>query len=198
MKQELESSIQSAVKSLFDADVEIELTRPEEKFGDFATNIALQLASRLSKNPREIAEQLAEKLRKDLKEQVSEVQVAGAGFINLKLTDEALRNELYKMIEHKGQDYGKSTKYQGQKIVVEYSDPTPFKVLHAGHLYTSIVGDAIANLLEQAGATVHRVNFGGDVGMHVAKCLWGILQELEGEHPEKLSLIAQNERADWM
>jgi arginyl-tRNA synthetase len=88
--------------------------------------------------------------------------------------------------------------YKGKTVVAEYSDPNPFKVLHAGHLYTSIVGDSIANLLENAGAEVHRVNFGGDVGLHVGKTLWSILNKLEGENPEKLKDVDKSKRAEWM
>jgi arginyl-tRNA synthetase len=83
-------------------------------------------------------------------------------------------------------------------VVTEYSDPNPFKVLHAGHLYTSVVGDAISNLFEQAGAEVHRVNFGGDVGLHVGKTMWAILRRLGGENPEKLAEIPAGEHAEWM
>jgi arginyl-tRNA synthetase len=151
---------------LFDIKVSIALTRPEEQFGDYATNVALQLTRQLGKKPCEIAETLAVKLRETLAGQVSEISVAGPGFLNLKLSDEALLATLY---------VKPAEALAGQSIVVEYSDPNPFKILHAGHLYTSIVGDAIANLLEHAGAHVHRVNFGGDVGLHVAKCLWAIL-----------------------
>ena len=86
----------------------------------------------------------------------------------------------------------------GQIVVAEYSDPNPFKVLHAGHLYTSVVGEAIASLLERAGATVHRVNFGGDVGLHVGKTLWAILQNVGGEQPEKLAEIPEAERSEWL
>lgn len=189
MKDELENALAAAVKELFEVEQAVELTRPEERFGDYATNVALQLAGPVGKNPREIAETLAEKLRQDLQSRVSEVTIAGPGFINLRLSDaalmEMLRSEPAKSLE-------------GKTVVAEYSDPNPFKVLHAGHLYTSVVGDAIANLLEQAGATVHRVNFGGDVGLHVAKALWAILQELGGEEPDKLAEIPENERADWM
>src|ERR1019366_987131 len=138
MKQELEGSIQAAAKELFGAEVKVELTRPEEQFGDFATNVALQLANQLNKNPREVAEALASKLREDLKGQVSEISVAGPGFINLKLTDEKLLDALKVEPE----------KSLADKIVVaEYSDPNPFKILHAGHVYTTIVGDAIASLM---------------------------------------------------
>jgi arginyl-tRNA synthetase len=189
MKHELENAVTAAVKELFGAEQAVELTRPEEKFGDYATNVALQLAKSVGKNPREVAEVLAEKLRGDLQTRLSEVTIAGPGFINLRLSDAALTEMLRA-------EPAKSL--QGKTVVAEYSDPNPFKVLHAGHLYTSVVGDAIANLLEQAGASVHRVNFGGDVGLHVAKALWAILQELGGEEPDKFTDIPENERADWM
>jgi arginyl-tRNA synthetase len=189
MKQQLEAIIVGVARDLFGQDVTIDLTRPEEQFGDYATNVALQLAGKLGRNPREVAEQLAGNLRDNMHDQLSEVSVAGPGFINLKLTDQALLAAAERQ---------SSKSLQGQTIVAEYSDPNPFKVLHAGHLYTSVVGDAIANLLQQAGANVHRVNFGGDVGLHVGKTMWAILRRLEGEHPEKLQDIPEAERSEWM
>jgi arginyl-tRNA synthetase len=81
---------------------------------------------------------------------------------------------------------------------VEFSDPNPFKLLHVGHIYTSVIGDGIANLIQTAGGTVHRVNFGGDVGLHVAKNLWAMVRELGGEHPEKLADIRPGDRGTWM
>lgn len=189
MKRELEVAIAASVKELFSVETAIELTRPEEQFGDYATNIALQLSKKAGKPPREIAEALADELRARLAGQVSGVTIAGPGFINLMLSDTTLSSAL---------DSKPTMSLQGKTVVAEYSDPNPFKVLHAGHLYTSIVGDAIANLLEQAGATVHRVNFGGDVGLHVAKTMWSILRELGGEDPAKLEQIPEAERSDWM
>jgi arginyl-tRNA synthetase len=67
----------------------------------------------------------------------------------------------------------------GRTIVTEYSDPNPFKVLHVGHLYTSVIGDAISNIIENAGGQVHRVNFGGDVGLHVGKTMWAIIDHYD-------------------
>lgn len=189
MKRELEVALAGCVKDLFDVDVAVELTRPDEQFGDYATNVALQLAKQIGKPPREIAEALAGLVKEKLAGQVNEVSVAGPGFLNLCLSDEALVESL---------DAKPSRSLEGKTAVAEYSDPNPFKVLHAGHLYTSIVGDAIANLLEQAGATVHRVNFGGDVGMHVAKNMWAILRFLGDENPEKLDEVSKDERANWL
>jgi len=186
LQQKLIEDVQAVVKKLYDVSVDAELSRPDPQFGDFATNVALQISKKLGRSPREIAEQVAGKLKN---ETIESANVAGPGFINLKLSDQALVDMLYveplKTLE-------------GKEVVAEYSDPNPFKALHAGHLYTSLVGDAVANLLENAGANVHRVNFGGDVGLHVAKAMWAILKELGGENPEKLKEVPEAERPTWM
>ncbi|HVV66455.1 MAG TPA: arginine--tRNA ligase [Candidatus Saccharimonadales bacterium] len=189
MKQELESLITSVAKSVYGADIVVELTRPEEKFGDYSTNIALQMARQMGKNPREVADELATAVKEQLEDKVESVDVAGPGFINVRLRGSYLEENLQDMPDKR---------LAGKTAVAEYSDPNPFKVLHAGHLYTSVVGDAIANLLEQAGATVHRVNFGGDVGLHVGKTMWAIIQELGGEDPAGLQAINPAKRSEWM
>lgn len=184
--EEIKRLLTDICKQLFDLDIDPELTRPDVKFGDYTTNIALVLSAKLNKTPRDVAVMISDKIDSTL---ISKIDIAGPGFLNISLTDEALVKTMI----------AAATKpLSGQVAVVEYSDPNPFKVLHAGHLYTSVVGDAIANLLETAGATVHRVNFGGDVGRHVAQTMWAIIDKLGGENPEKLSAIAENERAPWM
>jgi arginyl-tRNA synthetase len=189
----MEEKISQSIKQLFDVDVQVKLSRPEPEFGDYATSVALQLAGRLAKKPRDIAESIAGALRHT--GEYSDVSVAGPGFINFRISDGVLGLELEKM-GHTG--YGKSHIYDGKVVITEYSDPNPFKVLHAGHFYTSVVGDAISQLIEQAGGAVHRVNFGGDVGMHVAKTMRAIIQKLGGEFPEKLQDIAVDQRSEWM
>jgi len=185
--EDLIKTIAAACKELFGVDVVPELTRVEEKFGDFATNVALQLSKQLAKNPRVIAEELVGKITSD---SILKTEVAGPGFINIFLTDQALLASV-------GRPNLKSL--AGKVVVAEYSDPNPFKVLHAGHLYTTLVGDVIANLLEVAGADVKRVNFGGDVGLHVAKAMWAILKAIGDENPnEFLNKIDENNRAVWI
>lgn len=187
MKYELELAVAAAVKELFGVETTVELTRPEEQFGDFATNVALQLSKQIGKNPREIGEELAERLRSDSR--FSEVTVAGPGFINIRLQDSALLASLA----------AESAKtLAGQTILVEYSDPNPFKPLHAGHLYTTLVGDTVARLVENAGAKTIRLNYGGDVGLHAGKSMWAIVQALGGENPEKLADISEAERPGWL
>ncbi|MDB5166950.1 MAG: argS [Candidatus Saccharibacteria bacterium] len=192
----MDKKIIHAVRELYGiVDVEPKLTRPDAQFGDYSTNVAMQLAASLGKNPREIAEQLAITLRGY--DEFKQVDVAGPGFINIWLSDAVLSSDL-EVILSEGVGYGKPNTYQDKVVVTEYSDPNPFKVLHAGHLYTSVIGDAISNLIEHAGGTVHRVNFGGDVGMHVAKTMWAILKRLGGENPAGLTEIAETDRSEWM
>lgn len=188
MKNKLEQAIASACKTVFGVDADVELTRPDEQFGDYATNVALQLAGRLSKNPREVAGVLQEELASKLVGQAT-VTIAGPGFLNFTLSDTALAAAM---------DEAPEQTLAGKTYVVEYSDPNPFKPLHAGHLYTTLVGDSISRLVEHAGAKTVRINFGGDVGLHVGKSMWAIIKCLGGELPEKLVEIAENERPMWL
>jgi arginyl-tRNA synthetase len=204
--EKLLTTLGDVIRDTFDVDLQPELTRPDEQFGDYATNIAMQLAGRLRRNPREVAEELAGKLREALGDQVKDITIAGPGFINLALSDGALAAQA------EIAPASKPTNYTGQVIVAEYSDPNPFKVMHAGHLYTTLIGDAIARLIGVAGGEVHRANFGGDVGLHVGKAMWGILHidDIAGDEAkalryitdrtndslkDKMALIAQQYRA---
>ena len=181
--------ITDTVRDLYSQEVVVTLDRPEAQFGDAATNVAMQLARLVGKNPREIAEAIAEKLRTD--ERFAEVTVAGPGFINLKLSDAAL----YAMAIAPPRQM-----FEGQEYVLEYICPNAFKELHTGHLYQTTYGDGLARLLETTGAAVHRTSFGGDVGLHVAKCLYGMQQTLGERAYEKLDSVAADAfaRARWI
>ena len=186
MKHQLSAHIADTCLELFNIKVCPELTRPDEQFGDFATNIALQLSKELDQNPRAIAEQIIDKLSQD---GIKSLSIAGPGFINIHLTDAAL---VALATETPAQTMA------GQIVLTEYSDPNPFKPLHAGHLYTTLVGDSIARLTEIAGAKTIRINYGGDVGRHVAISMWSIIRELGGELPEKLDGIKLEDRPTWL
>ena len=177
------------IKQLFDLDVDPVVSRPEPKFGDYSSNVALQIAGRVQDNPRSVAEKIAEALRAT--GLYKEVSIAGPGFINVFLKDEALLKSI-------GQAPEKF--FGGKRIVFEYSCPNAFKELHTGHLYQTIFGDIAANLMVLGGANLQRTSFGGDVGLHVAKCLWGMVAELGGEFPEKLNDVENSPfaRASWI
>ncbi|AHB42239.1 Arginine-tRNA ligase [Candidatus Saccharibacteria bacterium RAAC3_TM7_1] len=166
----METIIANVVRNLYDADIEIQLTRPEPKFGDYATNVALQLAKPLGKNPRELAEKIATTLREsgDFKA----VEVAGPGFINLTLSDEALLAEAEQL---------PLLLRRGQKVVIETNNPNPFKAMHIGHAMNAIVADTVANLIEGSGAETHRVSYHGDIGLHVGKSMYSLLRYVDGD-----------------
>src|ERR1700722_18377230 len=188
MYEPLRSLNEDTSQKLYSVKADFDIERTDEQYGDFASNIAMQLAPKLKKSPKELAEQISSKLA-DNTAMFNKVEVAGPGFINFSLSNQALIDLAQDSDEKE---------LKGQLIVVEFSDPNPFKTLHAGHLYTSVIGESIARLLEEAGANVKRINFGGDVGLHVAKCIWSIIEKLGGEKPEKLTEIKEQERADWL
>ncbi|HEY4963448.1 MAG TPA: arginine--tRNA ligase [Candidatus Saccharimonadales bacterium] len=190
MDTDIQNLIAGAVNKLFNAKEQVELSIPEEQFGDLSTNVALKLAPMLNRPPRDIASEIIDYINQSPVDFIQSLDIAGVGFINISLTNEALLG-LIDVLPAKNLD--------DQVIVADYSDPNPFKILHAGHLYTSIVGDVIANLLERAGAEVHRVNFGGDVGLHVAKNIWAIISSFGGqEDPSRLDEIEESKRSEWL
>lgn len=187
MQHAVTECLKETIRNSYGLEIDPVLSRPEPQFGDLATNVALQLAKQVGKKPQEVATVLASAVRE--LDDVLEASIAGPGFLNITLTDAAL---------NAGWTLAMPQHYRHQTVVVEYSDPNPFKVLHAGHLYTSIMGDAIANLVQAAGGDVHRVNFGGDVGLHVGKSMWAIIRALGGENPEALQSVPVEGRAQWM
>ncbi|MEO5949668.1 MAG: arginine--tRNA ligase [Candidatus Saccharimonas sp.] len=186
---QIADTLRRIVQKLYELDIEVHVERPDPQFGDAATNIALQIAKQLARNPREVADTIAEEFRAT--NVFQDVTVAGPGFINLKLTDSELLNLAQGRVRQS---------LTGVRTVVEYSCPNYFKELHTGHLYQTIFGDILCRILEATGAEVSRTSFSGDVGLHVAKCLWGIVTTLEGEYPEKLETIEASAfaRAQWI
>jgi arginyl-tRNA synthetase len=183
------SSLEKIVKDTFGIVVDIAITVPVFEFGDCTTNCALQLSRQLKKSPREIAEKIVSVLEDEKLTWFASAKVEGPGFINIVFKD----NFLFSFVEVSTMNYEKGNEY-----VLEYSCPNAFKELHAGHLYQTIAGDSIARLLEHLGAKVHRTNFGGDVGLHVAKAMWGIVNTFSGEDPLQLSKIDDNDRPKFL
>jgi len=182
----MDIKISQAVQDLFDIKVDVVLTRPDSQFGDYATNVAMQLARPLGKNPREIADKIVTHLQAT--GDFSEVTVAGPGFINFRLSDAALLALL---------ESEPARKRTGEAIVIETNNPNPFKAMHIGHAFNAILADTIANLLESDGADVHRVSYHGDVGAHVGKSMWSLLRYVDGD-VKKLHAIPTAERNTFM
>lgn len=132
--------------------------------GDLATNAAMVLAKAAGKNPRELAALIAPKLAR--LDGVSGAEIAGPGFINIRLDEDAWRDEL-RSIAAEGADYGKSAIGAGKTVNIEYVSANPTGPLHMGHCRGAVVGDALANLLEYAGHKVIREYYVNDAGGQV-------------------------------
>ncbi len=152
---------------------------PHNSSADYATNAALVCAKELKQNPKELAEEIASKLKEAEISFIEAVEVAGPGFINIYLT-RAFFSDAVGRAQAEGEDWGANASRDGDRIMVEHSQPNPFKPFHIGHLMSNTIGESIARLMRASGAMVSTVNYQGDVGLHVAKALWG-LRKLGGD-----------------
>lgn len=175
--EEIQKKIVKIVEQLFAVKIEVRVTpAPANTGADYASNIAMQLAKLVHKSPMVIAEMIKAELENSAEDFT--ITIAAPGFLNFQVDDSAMIKRAQRYADDLSQII-QNDNYAKQTVVAEFSDPNPFKVLHVGHLYTSIVGDSISRLLEFAGAKVIRANFGGDVGLHVAKTLYALLQKSE-------------------
>lgn len=174
------------IKSEFEVSTSTNLS-----FGDYVSNIAMVAFknSKGAKSPREFAEKIVKFLHEsdEVKENFKKIEVAGAGFINFYLSGKYLFESL-KKIDDK---FGKSDVGRGKTVIVEYSSPNIAKPFTVGHLRSTIIGDAIANLLEAVGYKVLRDNHLGDWGSQFGKQIyavktWGDEKAIEkSENPVK-------------
>jgi len=176
----MEEKISQVITSLFDVEVSVQLTRPEPEFGDYATNIALQLAGRLSKNPREVAEAIATALRET--GEYSEVSVAGPGFINLRVSALSIARNLSSQWND---TFGNNQDGNGKTVVVEYPSPNMAKPYSVGHLRPGNQGWAAKQLMEATGWKVITDNHLGDYGAPLGIWITGFLTFSSDEALEK-------------
>ncbi|MEK7138805.1 MAG: arginine--tRNA ligase [Patescibacteria group bacterium] len=167
------------------------LTPPNSEMGDYSVNVAFVLAQTESKNPFEVGQKLAADLAKDkdLTEIFEKIEAVKPGFINFHLSDNFLRKHLTTIGDDK--NYGLNETMKGKTVMVEYTDPNPFKLFHIGHLMSNTIGETIARLYEASGAKVIRVTWQGDVGMHIAMAVWAIKTGKSGVMPSDSALTEE-------
>lgn len=177
----VQDNLRKAVSHAYGLEREdIELSHPADlSHGDYASNIALQLAKQLNDSPRNIAEKIASSI--DIDGVVEKVEIAGPGFINFFIKKEAL----FEVLVTFDGDFGISKSGSYGRVMLEFGQPNTHKMPHIGHLFSYIYGESLARLLEAVGVEVYRVNYQGDVGPHVAKCLWA-LQQYDSSYPKSL------------
>jgi len=161
--------------------VDVELTK-DTAHGDYASNVAMVLASRIGRKPREIAQRIAVQIRDD--EQILEkVDIAGPGFLNFFIREEVWAT-LLEDIERQGDRYGMSDMGAGRKVQVEFVSANPTGPLHIGHARGAVVGDVIANILAESGYDIWREYYINDAGNQMTNLGRSVLlryRELLGE-----------------
>ncbi|WP_077307070.1 arginine--tRNA ligase [Terribacillus halophilus] len=223
-EQKLKAAIQDAVYTAGLADEQsipaIILEQPKDKaHGDYATNIAMQLARVAKKAPRAIAEDLQKHFNYE-NAPVEKIEIAGPGFINFFMRNDYL-GELVSTILDAGDDFGRTNTGQGEKVQVEFVSANPTGDLHLGHARGAAVGDALSNILDAAGYEVGREYYINDAGNQIdnlarsvqarylqalgqdaempddgyhGKDIIGIGQELANEHGDSLTEKPEEER----
>ena len=163
---------------------------PKKEQGDLSFP-TFDLAKKSSKNPVQISASLENKLPEI--EGVSSFSAQGP-YLNFVLDKDYIIRETLATIFKEKDKYGKNEDFKAKKIMIEFAHPNPFKAFHIGHLRNIILGEALVRIFEFSSAKVIRTNYQGDVGMHIAKCLWSFKKVKESDYPkdidEKVALIA--------
>ncbi len=141
--------------------------------GDWTTNVCFILAKILQRSPLIIMEELSAELHVEKNNFIESITAISPGYINFSLQQSVLIEELQK-INEKNDSYGNNNALNGQAIMIEYTQPNPFKPFHIGHLMSNTIGESLSRIIAFSGANVIRANYQGDVGPHVAKSLWAI------------------------
>lgn len=190
MKSHTQSLLADALTSLkqqgvipadFEARIQVDRTK-DKSHGDFATNLAMMLTKVAKKNPRDIAQLIIDNLPQS--NHVAKVEIAGPGFINFFIDENALANQLMFALNDPLHGINKP---ESQTVVVDYSSPNLAKEMHVGHLRSTIIGDSIVRALEFLGHTVIRQNHVGDWGTQFGMLL-AYMEELRAEKGEQAQM----------
>lgn len=176
----MEQQLTQIIHDLYTLDVTPQISRPAAEFGDYATNVALQLAKQVGKNPREVAEEIAAKLRET--GAFSEVTIAGPGFINVRVSGASIAKQLE---DEWSETYGENKDGEGKTVVVEYPSPNMAKPYSVGHLRPGNQGWAARQLMEATGWKVVTDNHLGDYGAPLGIWITGFLTLSSDEALEK-------------
>ena len=168
MKEEIHSIVNKALSSLSDfhcveiGDFDIQVPKKKE-FGDFSTNVALILASKLNLKPREVAEKLLLEIKSFNYEIIDKLEIAGPGFINFFVKESSIVTKLPEIYK-KNSEYGSSNLGKDQKVIIEFVSANPTGYLHFGHARNAVVGDSIARILSFSGYRVEKEFYINDAG----------------------------------
>ncbi len=198
LKKQISALLKEATEALgiIIPEDKITLSFPQHKqFGDLSTNLPLTIAKDVNQNPQELAQKIVANITDGQKKklQIEKIDIVAPGFINFTIATEYYTDLLSTKFTE--DTFGTGDNLAGKRIMMEYAHPNPFKSFHIGHLRNIILGESLIRLLENQGAEVIRVNYQGDVGMHIAKCLWSFMKVDPSLYPqasdEKVALLGK-------
>src|SRR3990167_486382 len=174
IKAKLQESIMTVLKKL-GANVEnVEISYPTHSAqGDFSTNVAFKYARQLNKNPLEFANEITKLILKESINFLEKVQIEKPGFINFWILDSYYLSHLQSIEKEQIKILPLSLGKQ-KKIMIEFAHPNTHKLFHIGHLRNISSGESLSRILTVVGNKVIRSNYQGDVGLHIAKCLYKV------------------------
>lgn len=173
----IQQSIQKALGFLNISDVSFVVEHPSDlAHGDYATNVALVASKSLGKNPREVAEMIVSEIKTQNIQEISDITIAGPGFINFTLVPEFFNKSVLEIFNH-GQNFGNVTVHAGKKILVEHSSPNLFKPFHIGHMMNNTIGESLTRLMQSSGADVTTMSFPSDISLGIAKAIFVIIEK---------------------
>ena len=211
MKTDLSESLHQILVEMGVSDIVPTISRTQfATHGDYTSTVALSLARTLKKNPISIAEEIRNRIaayqsavaqkqpdhstdqsgqkvsvtntHNSVLQAIEKIEVVKPGYINIWLTASALSTQLTEVLKNPDR-FGTSQTSEKKTIMVEFAHPNTHKAFHIGHLRNITTGEAIVRLLESQGTKVVRANYQGDVGMHIAKAIYGILHSLSSQPP---------------
>jgi len=185
MKKTIEKLVKEALESIGAGEAKFTVEHPiNMAFGDYTTNAGI-----ISKK----ASELLEYLEKNKPEEIEKIEIK-SGFINFYLSKEFFKQSIGEIVD-KGSEFGKNESLKGEKVMVEHTQPNPFKEFHIGHLMNNAIGEAIVRIVGASGAEMKVVSYHGDVGLHVAKAIWGMQKGVENPYPAGAKAYEEDEQA---
>ena len=172
------------------------LERPKQAaHGDAACNIAMQLAKPLGKNPRQLAQELIDAMPDN--PYIAALEIAGPGFINIRLTDAAKQSVAQTVIEQ-GAAFGSADTHAGERVMLEFVSANPTGPLHVGHARQAALGDILGSVLSSQGYSVHREFYYNDAGQQIANLAISTQARAKGLGVDDPSFPADGYRGDYI
>lgn len=177
MENTLRDIIRTALpEGVTTTNADIRLEHPGDlAHGDYTTNIALATAKKVHANPIDIARHIAERINAEHHPDIDHAIAVTPGFVNIFLSPAFFKRTTERVIAN-SDTFGASRSLGGKNIMIEHTNPNLFKELHIGHLMNNAIGESLSRIIEWNGAHVIRANYQSDIGMNVAKTIWGMMR----------------------